>query len=416
MADGVERVVVINDSTVARGGATALALLGARLIRARGPAVTYFAGDGGDGDGSLQTAGIDLIALGEQALSQRSVASALTAGIFNVTAYQRLRDWVGRCDTPHTVYHVHGWHQILSPSIFMALKPVAARTLLHAHDYFLVCPNGSLMNYMTDRVCTLTPMSRQCLGTDCDKRHYSHKLWRVGRQMMRSALFDISRAPVEVALIQQGMAEAFTRSGIPASRLRVIPNPSVPFSQTRVGAEHNQLFYFIGRLVPEKGIDELLAAARLAKVAVRVIGDGPLREALAQRYPEFLFEAWRSREELCDLVQDARMLVMPSLYPEPFGLVVAEAVASGLPVILADSALLAGEVVAQQLGRTIDPRDVTEFAALLSECAADDAAVLAMSERGFAGDQSISLRPTQWAAALHETYSALLVRATAAPP
>ena len=190
----------------------------------------------------------------------------------------------------------------------------------------------------------------------------------------------------------------------------------MPFSQTRVGAEHNQLFYFIGRLVPEKGIDELLAAARLAKVAVRVIGDGPLREALAQRYLEFLFEGWRSRQELCDLVQDARMLVMPSLYPEPFGLVVAEAVASGLPVILADSALLAGEVVAQQLGRTIDPRDVTEFAALLSECAADDAAVLAMSERGFAGDQSISLRPTQWAAALHETYSALLVRATAAPP
>ena len=56
------------------------------------------------------------------------------------------------------------------------------------------------------------------------------------------------------------------------------------------------------------------------------------REALARQYPEVAFLGWRSREEMADLVGDARLLAMPSRYPEPFGLVALEAMAAGLPV------------------------------------------------------------------------------------
>ena len=403
-----DRVVVINDTTISRGGATVLALLGAKLVRENGVPVTFFAGDEGDVDGTLRALNIESVGLGGESLLKSSTLEAVTRGLFNVRAYSAMRDWIRRNDTPRTTYHLHGWQQILSPSIFTALRPVSGRTLLHAHDYFLVCPNGGQMNYATNAACSLRPMSLACLGTNCDKRNFGHKMWRVGRQAIRNLTNDLSGSDVKIALIQQGMAQAFERCGVPASNLLVIPNPCEPFSSHRVIAEKNQEFQFVGRLVAEKGIEALLAAARQANVPTRVMGDGPLREALIGQYPEFTFEGWCSHERLTHLVQTARMLVMPSMYPEPYGLVIPEAISSGIPVILSESALLASEVTKNELGLTVNPSNLSSFAELLSACAADDEMIRAMSQRGFEATNEMSMRPEQWASKLLMTYRDLI--------
>ena len=402
--DRIDRVVVVNDSTIARGGASALAMLNAKLVRERGVPVTYFSGDQGDVEGLLRADGIDSFGLGDVALMKNSKISALTRGLFNIKAYRAMRDWIRINDTPRTVYHLHGWQQILSPAIFTALRPVAKRTLLHAHDYFLVCPNGGQMNYATNSACALKPMSSRCVSTNCDKRNFGHKIWRVGRQGIRNLMNDLAGSDVRIALIQRGMSEAFTRAGVPISNLLSIPNPCVPFSEKRVTAESNEEFQFVGRVVAEKGIEVFLAAARLAGVPVRVMGEGPLREALAAQYPEFIFEGWCTRERVSELAQKARMLVMPSLYPEPFGLVIPEAVSSGIPVLLSASALLADEVVKNQVGQAIDPSDAAEFSRMLKDCASDDAAIESMSMRGFHEPNAMSMRPQQWVSELLQTY------------
>ena len=409
-----DRVVVINDSTMARGGAAALALLGARLIRERGVPVTYFAGDAGDTDGSLRSGGIDCVHLNGRALLEGPALESTATGLFNVRAYRAMREWIRHHDTPATIYHLHGWQQILSPSIFLALKPVMRRTLMHAHDYFLVCPNGGQMNYVTNEPCALRPMTARCIVTDCDKRNRSHKAWRVLRQSIRNSLNDLSAPGSRVALVQHGMSSVFARAGVPAANMANIPNPCVPFSETRIAAEKNSEFHFVGRLVAEKGIESFLLAARSAGVRARIIGDGPLRESLAGRFPEFVFEGWCDRPRLADLSQSARMLVMPSLYPEPFGLVVPEAIASGLPVLISDSALLAGEVVERRVGLAVDPVDRAAFAAVLRKCASDGDMIAGMSRRGFDEDNAMALRPQQWVDELFRVYAALLA-ATGAP-
>ena len=406
----IDRVVVINDFTTAQGGATVLALAGAKLIRERGLQVTYFAGDEGDVNGALRIIDIESIGLGDSSLLESSTIGALTRGLFNVKAYEAMRDWIRSNDTPRTVYHLHGWQQILSPAIFTALKPVASRTLLHAHDYFLVCPNGGQMNYATNAACSLRPMSVRCLCTNCDKRNFGHKIWRVGRQAIRNFMNDLTGSDARIAIIQRGMAEAFIRCGIPAANLLILANPCVPFSEVRVEAERNQEFQFVGRLVAEKGIEALLLAARQARLPVRVMGDGPLREVLVTQYPEVIFEGWCSREELSRIVQSARMLVMPSLYPEPFGLVIPEAISSGIPVILSESALLASEVTQSQTGFTVNPSNMVAFRELLTACAADDGAIATMSKRGFDEPNEMSMCPHQWATQLLKTYGELIAK------
>lgn len=405
--ENIDRVVVINDSTVARGGASALALLNANMLCELGLPVTYFAGDQGDSDDLFSSKKIDFVCVGGRSLMKISKADALTRGLFNLDAFKLMRAWIRKHDTPRTVYHLHGWQQILSPAIFLALKEVRGRTLLHAHDYFLVCPNGGLMNYATNSSCALRPMSARCVTTNCDKRNFGHKIWRVGRQGIKNTFIDLSRFNVKVALIQRGMADAFTRCGVPEENLLDIPNPCVPFSEKRVQAELNREFQFIGRLVVEKGIEKFLAAARAAGVPVRVIGDGPLKDFLIEKYPEFIFEGWCSREKLAQITQSARMLVMPSLYPEPFGLVVPEAVSSGIPVILSNSALLASDVIHHRIGVTIDPREEIEFARLLEFYALEDSAVKEMSYRGFKETNGISMTPNDWILKILDSYSHL---------
>ena len=81
------------------------------------------------------------------------------------------------------------------------------------------------------------------------------------------------------------------------------------------------------------------AAARLAKpLRVTFAGDGRKRQAWEQRAKrraselEIEFVGWANRQQINKLLEASDLLVMPSLWPEPFGLVGPEAGMYGVPV------------------------------------------------------------------------------------
>jgi len=106
-----DRIVVVNDISVARGGATALALRSALELRARGHEVTFLTGDNG-GNAELEAAGIEIVGVGQERLLASSPAKALINGLYNGAAARIVDDWIARRDTPATVYHLHGWAQM----------------------------------------------------------------------------------------------------------------------------------------------------------------------------------------------------------------------------------------------------------------------------------------------------------------
>jgi glycosyltransferase involved in cell wall biosynthesis len=113
----------------------------------------------------------------------------------------------------------------------------------------------------------------------------------------------------------------------------------------RLGIADRRVIAFAGRLVPHKGVDDILRAlVRLpADVALLVVGRGPdlasLTE-LARRLgvlDRVRFCPSVSDQELPSYLRAADVFVFPSVNRlEGFGLVVAEALACGLPVIIAD--------------------------------------------------------------------------------
>lgn len=257
------------------------------------------------------------------------------------------------------------------------------------------------MNYPLERACSLVPLSAACLTTQCDKRSYAQKLWRSARTVSLRRCLDLDLPWAGVVMLHPGMAPGLIRGGIPPHLLRVARNPVDPFTTERIRAEDNHGVAFVGRVEAEKGIEDLAEAAAQAAVPLTVIGDGPLREPLALRFPLATFTGWLDRNQIAHHVSRVRVLAMPSRYPEPFGLVAAEASKSGLPVIVSSDALLGPEIAEGRVGWSLRTSDVGALANLLTaihHLPSDE--VRTMSERAYNGTTMLSSSPYEWQSAL----------------
>jgi len=415
--DQPDRIVILNDSAAARGGATSLARRLALSLVAGGHAVTFFCGELGQDDtaggGTLASHGIEVVSLGQARLLERGALTAARAGLWNGAAAAGLRAWIARHDSPRTVYHLHGWAQILSPAIVAALAPVAPRTVLHAHDFFLACPNGAYLDHPRGTVCTRAPLSAACLSTRCDKRSSAQKAWRILRHsVLRRHLLGPRWGAI--AMIHPAMAEPLTRAGIDPARLHLALNPAEPFTPTRIAAEKNRRIAFVGRLAPEKGAADLAAAAVALGLGVTFVGEGPDEARIRAHLPDAVITGWQDRSGIGRHLRDARALAMPSRVPEPFGLAAAEASLSGLPVILPDISLIAAGVTAAGLGLSYAPGEEGLRRALARIVEMPEHEVRAMSLRGAAAEPGLAQPPGAWVAGILALYRATLQTAEAA--
>lgn len=404
----LDRVVIIDDYSTARGGATALAVLSAKLFRGLGIDVTYICGDDGANE-ELAALGASIVRLNSRDLLSSSRAKAFATGIHNPAAGSMISSWVRANDTPKTVYHVHGWHQILSPIVFDALAPVADRCVVHAHDFFTGCPNGAFFDYQAQEICQRRPLGASCIATSCDKRSYAHKLWRTVRGANLFRTLRSRPAFGRIILLHEKMAGFLVGSGYRPERLVTIRNPIAPLTAERVVAEDNDEFVFIGRLDEEKGIEDALAATRRAGAKLCVIGDGPLMPAVATAGDHVRAMGWRSHAEIGQIIRTSSALIMPSRYPEPFGLVAIEAARSGLPVILTKGAFLAEEMERAGMALSCNTMDETAFAGTLTafrNMPKED--VRRMSERAFGLSPNLATTHEEWRDALLTQYRSLI--------
>ncbi len=147
--------------------------------------------------------------------------------------------------------------------------------------------------------------------------------------------------------------------GIPRANVLHLPYPSHLDYYIQMGAEWRAkrdqirremglsdsrlVAIYVGRLVPEKGVGTLLEGIchllPTERPHLLVVGDGPERAELEglsveNRLP-VTFLGFRENHEIPPLLAAADFFVLPS-HREPWGIVVSEAMAAGLPVVLSD--------------------------------------------------------------------------------
>lgn len=153
----------------------------------------------------------------------------------------------------------------------------------------------------------------------------------------------------------------------------------------------DRYFLFAGRLVREKGVFELLTAyATLDETLRRQIGlvfagDGPSRHQLEREASKIAggmirFVGFAQRDRLAVYYSLAEMLVLPT-YTDTWGLVVNEAMACGLPIIVTSVAGCARDLVDDQWnGRVIPSKDVPSLVSAMTEMALSQEKVACMGK------------------------------------
>lgn len=239
------------------------------------------------------------------------------------------------------VVHVHNSFPLISPSIFHAIGPQAARVLT-LHNYRLFCPAGIPMR--EGRVCT------ECLDSQSTWPAVKHACYRHSRVAtlplalkvtLHRTLDTWSRKVEGFVALSQFQRDRMVAAGLPRDKVHVKPNfypgyPIVPPWKTRV-----PYVVFVGRLTSEKGVESLLRAWSLwgeFAPELKIVGDGPLRTLLEQQATGLpvRFLGQLPEAEAQAQIAKAHLLILPSECFEGFPMVVSEAFAFGTPVAVSN--------------------------------------------------------------------------------
>jgi glycosyltransferase involved in cell wall biosynthesis len=215
------------------------------------------------------------------------------------------------------------------------------------HGYFGTCVSGLKMHaFPSACVC------RRTFGPACLALYFPRRCGQLSAGAMlkgyrwaseQRELFSRYAATV---VASRYMRDEMARHGAPDDRLRVLPLFSTVSSDATAGRGESDTVLFAGRMTPLKGGHVLVsAAARAARLLgrpVRLImaGDGPQKEAwrnlaLSLSVPLEL-TGWVSPEDRAQVYSRGLVAAVPSLWPEPFGLVGLDAASLGRPAVAFD--------------------------------------------------------------------------------
>jgi glycosyltransferase involved in cell wall biosynthesis len=264
------------------------------------------------------------------------------------------------------VVHVRQFLWQLSPLILPVLRDVPA--VYHVCHYKAVCPVATKL--LPDGSPCRIPAGRACLDQGCvTARTWPMVMLQLGLFRRWQGVFDRWLA------LSEAMARRLAAEGI--APVTVVHN-AVQQRSPRATRSPSPLVAYAGRLVPAKGVDVLLRALSsvvrsIPEAHLVVAGEGPdearlrgLADRLELRH-HVTFTGHLERGEMEARLEPAWVQVVPSLWDEPFGNVVTEAMVRGVAVIGSDAGGIP-EVVRDGIdGRLVPPGDAEALARALLE-------------------------------------------------
>lgn len=219
--------------------------------------------------------------------------------------------------------------------------------VLYAHAYHGTCTTGRKCHSFPNVQPCLREFSPMCLALHYPRRcgGLNPKLaWKMFQAQSRHNACLTRYHSVLVASAH--MRGEFERNGVSPEKLHLVPLPITDIRPENVDRSlrppaHSILF--AGRIMDVKGLDYLIqaippAARALGRpLTLTVAGDGPERARLerlaATTGVQARFAGWLESEPKMEAMRQADLLAVPSLWPEPFGLVGIEAGCFALPAV-----------------------------------------------------------------------------------
>jgi glycosyltransferase involved in cell wall biosynthesis len=258
------------------------------------------------------------------------------------------------------VVHIHNVFPLLSPSVLGSCASAEVPCVVTLHNFCQVCVNGSL--YRTGAPCT------DCVGRRVPLPAVQHGCYRGSRAATAAPALSAvlnrrawQTVPSAYLFLSRAQQATLAPAGLPAWRSFVKPNMVAdPFDGEGSGggdrAGRAPLVVYAGRLIEAKGVRTLLRgwerfssgrsrppATERPRLRLAIAGAGPLDDevrAWARERHDVDVLGAVSPARCMELFRRAAAVVVPSEWQEPFGLVVAEAMAAGAVPIATDKGAL----------------------------------------------------------------------------
>ncbi len=266
---------------------------------------------------------------------------------------------------PDVVHH----HNIslLGPSILGVQSPIKLYT---AHDYWLICPQSSLLR----RGTSLCYGPHNCSVCSLLSRR-PPQLWRYSNTLRKKL------KNVDVIIAPSHFAKSVLEKNQVKGKLVVMPNFSREVSRTEAPRKRESpYFLYVGVFERHKGVMDLVTTFIEIDHSVRanllIVGRGSLeneiRESIKKSSSEkdILLLGSLADPELANLYDQACAVVIPSTWHENCPLVALEALASGTPLIVSNNGGLPELVDEPELGFVYDNRE--ELKSILLDFSKDE--------------------------------------------
>lgn len=263
-------------------------------------------------------------------------------------------------------------------------------TVVSMHGYGSTCPGTQYFHSRGEQICH-RDFGPVCLAyaylKRCNNRH-PYRLTDSYLRCMRESKLK-NRAHTYI-VYSKYHSDLLLRHNYEQDRIQIVPHGVDTNKFGNLEPQYEKVVLFVGRLASIKGVQYLFQAMKQVAepCLVAIVGDGNYRshlEAMARLLPsrhQVCFTGWLGDQELATWYSKARMLVMPSIWPEIFGLVGLEAMASRVPVVAFDAGGISSWLKDGQNGFLVAPKDVTALAQRVQHLLENKAQAAAMGQRG----------------------------------
>ncbi|MBA3845859.1 MAG: glycosyltransferase family 4 protein [Planctomycetes bacterium] len=313
------KVLFVHDRCGEQGGAEANVRLSAEGLVRRGDAVALLHGD-------ETTAGIERF---RAAFPTRFAWSAgREAAVAQALAWD-----------PDVVYA----HKVADPAVLAAIHAAGAHVVRMVHDHDLYCQRSYRYFPFSRKICTRR--AGYACALTCGVLRSRDGVLPVRLAWPGRILrgLEQARTAQRMVVASSFMRDELTLHGFAAERISVLPIGVRAAPPDEISAYDQPLILYVGQLLRGKGVDALLdACARLPAASpwrLGIVGDGSHRAKLKAQVDRLglrarvTFHGWMTQEAIAPLYRQARVAAVPSLWPEPMGMVGPEAMQRALPVV-----------------------------------------------------------------------------------
>jgi glycosyltransferase involved in cell wall biosynthesis len=257
--------------------------------------------------------------------------------------------------------------------LFANLRPTVQ--FVHAHSVKF-CPGEGKFYKRTQEICR-RPFGPYCLIAPYIHQCGSRRPWRIlSNYLTVRRWLDVVPRLKKLIVASRYMKEELLSVGVEDRQIVINPIGIEIEEETSTDpapVESEPMVLFVGRMYEHKGPQDLLAALKLIKVPCRAVfvGDGAELERLKQAAHYLLpqhrvqFTGWLDPKEIKSLYQQAAVVVVPSLWPEPFGMVGIEALNHGKPVVAFNVGGVSEWLKHGENGFLVPPKDISRLAAAI---------------------------------------------------